>query len=205
MPTQIWKGWFILHRDDIKDSFPQGCSTIFYSHFQGSVELKAAQEVLCSVGSKQNLKASVCMLSSFFLSLLFLPILYFHTSNLSIPLPSCSKTVHPPPPPPPPFNPFSLHLSSGSWFIMPVIQWRRHRAVESSMPFTGHQRRLCLRGTLLPAGLWMLVAISTLKFDCCREMKAISYRTPRGVQKWIFLLLFTACLICLFKDWWTPI
>lgn len=88
-------------------------------------------------------------------------------------------------------NAFSCHLSSSSWFIMPIIQQRHHSATESSMPFAGHQQCLCLRGTLLPAGLWMLVAISTLKFDCCREMKAISYHTPCGVQKWIFPLFYS--------------
>lgn len=91
----------------------------------------------------------------------------------------------------PPTNPFPLLLSSSSWFIMPVIQRTHHRAAESSMPFAGHQWCLCLWDTLLPAGLWMLVAISTLKFYCCGEMKAISYHTPRGVQKWIFSLLYS--------------
>lgn len=103
-------------------------------------------------------------------------------------------------------NPLSIHLSSSSWFIMPVTQSGYHSAAESSMPFAGHQQCLCLRGTLLPAGLGMLVAISTLKFDCCKEMKAISYHTPRRAQKWILPLFYSQPGSSpFFKGCWTPI
>lgn len=45
----------------------------------------------------------------------------------------------------------------------------------------------------------MLVAISTLKFDCSREMKAIPHSTW-GSEMNISLGLFTVFLIVPFKD-----
>lgn len=107
-----------------------------------------------------------------------------HLIPTSILLSACVSDACPP-------LPLSLRPSSSSWFIVPVILRRHHSGAESSMPFAGHQQSLCLRGTLLPAGLWILVAIFTLKFDCCREMKAILYHIRRGAQNWIFSLFYS--------------
>lgn len=90
---------------------------------------------------------------------------------------------------PPPLNPApcsislpaveSLFLLFSEGIIVPL---------KAACCFAGH---LCLWGTLLTAGLWKLVAISTRKFDCCREMGAISYHTPHGVQNWILPFLYS--------------
>jgi len=156
-------------------------ASIFYSHFQCNCDLKAVLEVLCCEGEyekaamlriKQNLKQRIkasrtiffCIFKMFSHCFSF-ESLYFNTS--------CLHPAHKLSMPPPSHQTF-LSPSLLLHMIYYACSVKASCAAESSMPFAGHQRRLCLRGTLLPAGLWMLVAISTLKFDCCGEMKALS-------------------------------
>lgn len=77
--------------------------------------------------------------------------------------------------------------------------------VKSSMPLAGHQRCLCVRGTLLTARHWKLVAVSALKFDCCREMEAILRRSSHSVDQLTLPLLYSPSLARLaFVTTWEP-
>lgn len=84
---------------------------------------------------------------------------------------------------------------------MPVIQWRRHSAAESSMLFAGHQRRLCLRGTLLPAGLLDACCHFHSQIWLLRRNESHIIPHPTwGAEMNISLLLFTARLISPFLN-----
>lgn len=75
---------------------------------------------------------------------------------------------------------FSLHLPSSSLFMRPATEQQHHRAAESYTPLTGHQGFLRFWSVLLPAGSWMSVPSTSLRFDSCCEMKVESDLTTCG-------------------------
>lgn len=88
----------------------------------------------------------------------------------------------------------SLHLSSSSWFIMPVIQWKAsyvpleaaHCLQGTSGAFVCEARcyQQVLFGCLLPFPLSNLIAAEKWK-------PYHTTHTPRGVQKWIFPFFYS--------------
>lgn len=105
------------------------------------------------------------------------------------------------PPPPPPTLSLSISLAA-SWFIIPVIQRSHHSAAESGVLF----RRVPLSARR--------AANSRPLEACChfhsqiwllqRNGSHIAPHPTRRAELNTSLLVVTAWLICLHKDWWTP-
>lgn len=102
----------------------------------------------------------------------------------------------------PPPNSSSLRLSCSSWFIIPVIQWSHHSAAESSMLFcrVPLSARHAANSRPLEACFHFHSQIWLLQ----RNGSHIIPHPTRCAELNTSLLVVTAWLNCLHKDWWTP-